>query len=163
MAAPAHPSLNILYALARFMSPALIIEIGTGPGQSTAAFARALVDCGKGGRLVTVDRWAGEGRNADEAKSKLDSLGLTAEFVTAPSQQYLPALADDSADIVFVDGDHKYAAALMDIRQAARVASRLVIVHDVEQEQVRRALDDSGLAWTRLGLTFAVVSPGHRE
>ena len=165
MPAPEHPSLNILYSITRFMSPARMLEIGTGPGNSASAFAQALVDCGKGGTLTSVDAWVGPpGRNADEARARHEAMGIppgTVEFVSAPSQSYLPKLAGGSIDIVFVDGNHHFAAALADIREAVRIARRLVVVHDVDQKEVYDALEESGWPWARIGLTFGVISPGH--
>jgi len=145
----------LLYSLVRLLRPKWVVEIGVYHGHTTAWILRALTD-NKFGRYVGVDSWEGptmvegvEGGPADAMKRLTDNgIATRARFVTSDSRDFLKGKPDAWADIIVVDGCHEYEVAVVDIREALRVASKLVFVHDANQIGVRKALlEIGGGAW----------------
>ena len=94
---------RILQLLTLLHKPAFVVEIGSLFGYSTVHIARGLPP---GGRIV--------GLEIDAAAAHLARLGITmaglsdkAQIVHGDALDYIPALADGSVDMVFIDGDKK--------------------------------------------------------
>ena len=129
-----------LYGLVRMAKPKSILEIGVSRGHMTAWLALALAHNGNGGALTSLDNWSrahgGEATSPLWAQKRLDDnrLGGRVNFVSSSSLDYLRAQPTESFDFVWVDGDHSYEGAKADIVEAMRVASKLVGVHDTNQQ-----------------------------
>jgi len=141
----------LLYSLCTLLRPAKVIEIGTCAGHSTVWLALAVQQCG--GHLISVDNYSrthgGITDNPEVARQRLKDSGLldVVTFITSDSIPFMKQQPDNSADIVWVDGSHDYKGALGDIIEALRVASKLIIVHDVCHPgcpTVRRACTEVG-------------------
>jgi len=102
-----------------------VLEIGTARGKTTTFLALG------GCRLVTIDVDVMRGKYAEFA-AQLLRIKDKITFITARSNPLLSYFKDNSFDAVFVDGDHKYEAAYWDIKEAVRIARKLVLVHDVD-------------------------------
>ncbi len=139
-----------LYGIILNARPHRVIEIGVRGGHATAWIALALEDAGRG-HVVGVDKWASPNSPYElcypAAVERLEDLRLEhrVTLVRMDSIKFLRTQANGSAEIVIVDGGHSYRQALADIRQAVRVASRLIIVHDATNiTDVNRACKDVG-------------------
>ncbi len=156
------PEKYVLYAVVCMLHPKRILEIGISRGHSTSWLARGLADHPsvgidprrlQPGTLTAVDNWSKEGGGyADDSapvRKRLADTGLTkyVEIVKADSQEFMKKQPSNSFDIVFVDGDHSEEMVRADIEQARRLASRLVIAHDVcspELPHIRRVCEEIG-------------------
>jgi len=127
-----------LLATVFMVEPRSILEIGVSAGHATlwlAAAARLA-----GARMVSVDDWSaahgGRAKGPEKAAKRLEDNGLAGavEFVGSDSVTYLRSCADKEFDLVWVDGDHSLEGASADIKEALRVAGKLVIVHDTNQK-----------------------------
>jgi len=98
-----HEHLETLRMLTIMTQPNSILEIGTGRGDSTLAFAEGLAHNGKG-HLITLDI-----KTSNEALDTIQDEGLS-QFVTflrMSSQDYLKKLDGvNSIDMIFIDGLH---------------------------------------------------------
>jgi len=142
----------LLYALIKLYRAKRVLEIGVSAGHSTLWLAQAVSE--NNGQLTALDNWSrtngGRAGSEKQARKRLMDNGLQryVSFVSTDSQAFLQKQADGSFDVVWVDGDHAYLVALADVKEAARVASQLVVVHDTAQRAystVRRACKESGL------------------
>lgn len=127
-----------LLATVLMVKPRSILEIGVSAGHATlwlAAAARL-----SGARMVSVDDWSaahgGRAKGPEKAAKRLADNGLAdaVEFIGNDSVAYMRSCADKGFDLVWVDGDHSFEGASADIREALRVAGKLVIVHDTNQK-----------------------------
>jgi hypothetical protein len=133
----------LLYALVAHHRPSSILEIGTGRGFGSLCMARALVDLGRPGSIVTVDvlddttplDWAID----DGSGPRLEALsrrevwerhfpGALRERIRqcrGTSSAVLQDLHREGfrADLVYIDGDHTYSAVAHDFFSALRLAS----------------------------------------
>jgi hypothetical protein len=134
----------LLYALVAHHRPDRILEIGTGRGFASLCMARALVDHGLPGRIITVDvldadlavDWAideGQGPrverrsrrevwNAHFAPAVLERI----ETRVGDSRTALPRLESEGfrPDLVYIDADHTYSAVSHDFFSCLRLAAR---------------------------------------
>lgn len=140
-----------LYSLVSLYRPKHVIEIGCSAGHSTAWLALACMHCKA--KLTSVDNFSkkhgGRAEGPQIPKKRLLDTKLGIEkvvtFVKSDSAEFLSKQPDKSTEIVWVDGAHDYESASKDIKQALRVASHLVVVHDTFQQaydDVRRACSD---------------------
>ena len=117
-----------------------VLEIGVSRGHMTLwlAFAQSA----HGGKLTRLDNWSkmhgGEATSPSYALKRLkdNKLNGVVDFVSSDSYTYLCDKADDSFDLVHVDGDHGFEGAYKDIKEAIRVAKCMVTVHDTNQGYV---------------------------
>lgn len=133
-----------------------VLEVGSAFGFSTITMGQHAAS------LVAVDPHDGRARNGNAyeyemlagslevLRSNLRDAGLTnkVEIRVGRSQDLLPELlyADYEFDLVFIDGDHSYAATLRDLRDALRLLSPdgVLAVHDYGEDTcpgVQRAVD----------------------
>lgn len=134
--------------------PERVIEIGVSRGAVTAYLAAALEENGKG-RLISVDNWSqnfgGKADGPAAACHRVDALGLKerVRFVSQDSQRFLAEQKDNSAGLVWVDGDHSYEGAKADVIEAIRISNTVVGVHDTShghhKEDIRRVIRELGI------------------
>jgi predicted O-methyltransferase YrrM len=120
-----------------------ILEIGSWAGASTITWARAIKDLGLTGSVHCVDIWepyfdleANPAEIYAQMNRAADHNGIFNEFhrnITAASvedivtitrgnsRRVLPAIANDSYQIVFIDASHLYADVYSDILEAKRL------------------------------------------
>lgn len=93
----------VLEMLIRVSEPRHVLEIGTLFGYSTIYLARGLPE---GGRVTTVEV---NPQAAALAQRNFAAAGLAEriELVVGDAIEYLVDVADDSVDVVFIDGDKK--------------------------------------------------------
>lgn len=128
---------EFLPKLARAANASRILEIGSWAGASTIVWARAVGECG---RVVCVDPWQSyhdarwqkhaRYRRVNRAcrreriyplfRNNVAAAGVAERVVAirAPSRVALPLLQRESFDLVYVDGDHTYAAFRNDLEMA---------------------------------------------
>jgi len=163
-----------LYSLLRMLKPDTVLEIGVSAGHSTCWLAQALKD-NKRGHLTSVDNWGatagGCGPSPERADKRLraNKLRKFVTLVSADSHDFLKGCEAKSIDVIWVDGDHRYVRALVDIQQSLRIAKLLVIVHDTNQkayDDVRLACDalpfDGAFVDSRRGM-FLINPAGYRR
>ncbi len=135
---------RLLWNAARESGVARVVEIGSYHGRSAIVLARALA--GKG-EVVAIDPHAGNDRGPQEwegsaAAGQADHERFLANLAQAgvadgvrhvrqPSARALGAV-EGSVDVLYVDGSHRYAEALADVRGwGARVRpGGVLLVHD---------------------------------
>lgn len=120
-----------------------ILEIGSWAGASTITWARAIKDLGLMGSVRCVDIWepyfdlkANPAEIYEQMSRAADHDGIFKEFrrniatagvedivsvTRGNSRDVLPAIADDSYQIIFIDASHLYADVYGDILQAKRL------------------------------------------
>lgn len=134
----------LLYALVARHRPQRILEIGTGRGFASLCMARALVDGGLPGRIVTLDvldadlavDWAiddGRGPRVERRSRKETWAAFFPPAVVerieqrqGDSRTALPRLEAEGfrPDFVYVDADHTYSAVAHDFFSCLRLAER---------------------------------------
>lgn len=104
----------VVYYLIRQFNLTSLLEIGTGRGYVTLCAAKAFYDAGVQGKIVTIDPAADE--NFFKALQQVFPQQWFANitFVKGFSGDVLPQL-NEKFDIVYIDGDHSYAATKQDI------------------------------------------------
>ncbi len=132
------------YDLVRFMKPRVIAELGVHWGTSFFAFAQAVKDGGLSTRLVGVDTWRGDNHTGPYGNEVLESVrGIgrrrfpSVEFMLLPMtfDEALPQVADESIDLLHVDGFHEYAAVEHDFESwlPKLAPDGIVLLHDVAE------------------------------
>jgi hypothetical protein len=129
------------YRLARLLQPRRILEIGVRFGYSAAAFLAA----SPGAEYYGVD--ADNGTHGGIPGAYREALAmLTRQFphsvikvARLDTQREIPE--GSGYDLVHVDADHTYEGCLSDLRLAARLGNRWVLVDDVSLASV------PGVAW----------------
>jgi len=100
------PLARMLFQLCRYVQPAMVIELGTSLGLTTAYLAAAVPDA----RVITVE---GSKAIAAEARRNLQQLRLhNVDFRQALFADVLPEIRATLREpfLLFVDGDHRYAS-----------------------------------------------------
>jgi len=104
----------LIYNLIKRYKMTSMLEIGFGRGYSTFCAARAFYDMGVSGKIITVDP------KLDENYLKMLQQVFPPEwfdmieFARGPSEKMVPQLGDQKFDLVYIDGDHSYAATKLD-------------------------------------------------
>lgn len=137
-----------LYELAYFSSGD-VLELGTNRGLSTSILARALLDAGRGHRLVTIDIQPAfiEHARAELEERKLDSI---VEFLCGDASSFLDKFVADGAKFgfAFVDHSHAYEPVLKACQSLDRLLSpgSFALFHDYTDRRntLRRNVGESG-------------------
>lgn len=135
----------MLYSIVRKLKPRVILELGTGRGYGAFSMAKALVDGGVNGKLITVDRTPSEQSiewpyvNSDQENvtitSSLDQfwdanlppeLHARIEFRRGDTASVHNLLADQAGmiDLVFIDSDHTYNGVALDFLSAHSISGK---------------------------------------
>jgi len=134
-----------------------VLEIGAYQGRSAccmAEFAEHVIsvdphDC----RSLPRDRQARA--SLGDMLRNLDRFGLRekVEIVAVPIEDVESRFADDSFDVVFIDGDHRYEAVVRDLRIARRAVKPggVIAVHDYgNRAGVTQAVDELKLPFKQV-------------
>lgn len=136
---------SLLQSLANTLSEeAMVVNIGAGPGTSTAAILRGLLHLERA-NLLSID----VEYNKDEIAT-LEEQGLydteKYTFFKGRSDEAVKNL-EANLDMVFVDGEHSYTAVFNDLKSYSELIKPggLLICHDYKdprQVEVTKAIDD---------------------
>lgn len=136
-----------------------VIELGSAMGYSTVAMALVAT------HVTAVDPHSGIPGSRVAFLRNLQAYGVSARvtLVNSTSAAYCQGCDHTAAaDLVFIDGDHSYPAALHDLRCASRLVrpSGAIAIHDYARiDSVRRAVGDWSSAVPRVVDSLAVFSP----
>jgi predicted O-methyltransferase YrrM len=125
---------QLLFRLARYYRPGVVVELGTSLGLSTAYLAAGVKEGGLGdGKLWTIE---GSGSVAERAAGHLSELGLVGvEVVTGNFDVVLEPLVErvGPVNLAFVDGNHRYEPTLryFDILMRHSVGPSTLIFDDI--------------------------------
>lgn len=136
-----------LYSLARLIGAGKIIEVGVRCGHSTAWLAEAAKCNAPDARVYAVDNWKQVSVGPAKARERLRDLGLLGyvHLVTDDSLHYLKQQPPLSADLLFIDGDHSYAAVMADLQEAFRISRKAIVAHDADNiKDVNQACKELG-------------------
>ena len=106
-----HEHLATLELLMSFMQPDLIVEIGTGPGHSTLAFALGC-SINNRGHVITIDI-----EDCGQAKDLIKFDNDLNDYVTFIQSNSLKLKMDGGIDILFIDGLHTYEQVKKEIKR----------------------------------------------
>ena len=132
-----------LYELASAEGAEQTIEVGLALAMSALFFCRAVI--GRGGSHVAIDpfqesSWGGAGLMVLEEAGVRDHV----EVIEEESQLALPRLVSEARtfDIAFVDGDHRFESALMDLYFMTRLVrpEGLIVMDDMWMPSIRTAV-----------------------
>jgi predicted O-methyltransferase YrrM len=130
------------------------IEVGMALGMSTLFLCQAVI--GRGGSHVAIDpfqesSWGGAGLITLEQAGVREHV----EFIEEESQLALPRLVSEGRtfDLAFIDGDHRFESALMDLYFMTRLVrpDGLIVMDDIWMPSIRTAV---AYAERNLGLTL---------
>lgn len=136
----------------------LVYEIGSWKGRSSYALASS------GTSTVCIDHWQGAsdliiGLHSLNEEAKLQD--IHAEFIKnvggfqnmayikLPSLEGAKELKGYTADMVFIDGGHEFAEVVADIEAWKPKATKLLCGHDIDRDDVRRALEFCNIPYQR--------------
>jgi predicted O-methyltransferase YrrM len=119
------------------------IEVGFALGMSALFLCQAVIP--RGGRHVAIDpfqwsSWGGAGlRTLEDA-----GVGAQVELIEEESQLALPRLVSEgrSFDLAFIDGDHRFESALLDLYFMTRLVrpGGLIVMDDMWLPSIRTAV-----------------------
>jgi predicted O-methyltransferase YrrM len=118
---------RLLYRLAVHYQPGSIIELGTSLGLTTAYFSKAR----PASDLITIE---GSSAIADIARENLQLLGCSnVQVMTGNFDDLLPSILSrqKSLDLVYIDGNHRYAPTMDYFRQCVdRSGNDTILIFD---------------------------------
>lgn len=91
---------------------ARMVEVGSLAGESAVIFAES----GRFERVTCVDPWAGDAAAFEDAFDDATAGHAVIEKLKAASPAAAELFPDASLDLVYIDGDHRFAAVVGDIR-----------------------------------------------
>lgn len=124
---------QILYTLARFLKPDVMVEIGGWAGCSASHFALAARANGKG-RVISVDNGIGGKQHGVQMS---DEFRQYVSLVQANGQDWLAQQADGSIDLIFEDADHSTSlvALLSHLAMTKLRPGGILVNHDAGHDQ----------------------------
>lgn len=106
------------YDYIRFMEPSVIVELGSYYGCSAFAFLQAVKDGKTGSKFYAIDTWQGDDFTKNDYKEDIytqykrinDSCFADVDSVMVRStfDEACPEFADESIDLLHIDGSHAY-------------------------------------------------------
>lgn len=146
---------KILIQLASAVPPSqVIVEIGNYRGRSTVALALG-TQIGNGNRIYSIDPHlefqgilGGEFGPQDMAALYTNltraNVGSSVATICLPSTTAAKAWMDQNIGLLWLDGDHRYAAVLADVTAWLPFvnAGSVVAFHDIDSPDVQRLLDE---------------------
>jgi hypothetical protein len=135
---------NWAYDLVRFIRPPVIAELGVHWGTSLFAFAQAVKDANLASRMIGVDTWRGDNHTGPYGTEVLGTVQKIADtwfprqkfdFHPMTFDEALPLVADESVDLMHIDGFHTYEAVEHDFETwLPKLAPEgIILLHDVDQ------------------------------
>jgi hypothetical protein len=104
----------LMYYLIQKFNLRSMLEIGFGRGYATFCCAKAFYDMGVQGRIVTIDPVIDEKYIKSLASMFPRQVFEMIEFAKGTSEDVVPKLDERKFDLVYIDGDHSYAATKKD-------------------------------------------------
>jgi len=103
----------LIYHLIKKFNLKSFLEIGFGRGYVTCCAAMAMNELGQGGKVVTIDPMLKEENINNLASVFPKDFFNNVSFMQGISQEVIPTL-NQSFDMIYIDGDHRYAAVKSD-------------------------------------------------
>lgn len=119
----------LIYYLIRQFNLTSMLEIGFGRGYSTFCAAKAFYDAGINGKIVTVDPNLDENYIASMQKALPQELFKHIAFARGRSQEAIPKIHGEF-DLVYIDGDHSYAATASDWQMTRNKFNKFMLFDD---------------------------------
>jgi hypothetical protein len=106
------------YDFVRFLQPRTIVELGTHWGLSFFSFCQAVADSGSGARCFAVDSWVGDPHSGVYPEQVYYGARRIAELcypgvatlLRSQFDEAIPLSANQSIDLLHIDGYHTYEA-----------------------------------------------------
>ena len=128
--------------LIKMLRPRTFVELGTFRGDSYMAFCQAAAKIRTGTQCTAVDNWTGDAHAGfygpeilRELKATHDPLyGSFSRLLRAEFPNALPQFAENSIDLLHIDGHHTYEAVKQDFEQwLPKLSNRAVVLfHDTQ-------------------------------
>jgi predicted O-methyltransferase YrrM len=127
-----------LYSVVFSKKPKHILEIGHYKGWSTCVMYGAVCD-NNHGHIYSVDR-------TDEIQPAVKALiqsRTTLIHECSSNLLHIPEIENKKFQLVFIDGDHSYDWALLDLHNSVQLADKecCFLVHDIDLDSVNHAVD----------------------
>lgn len=129
-----------------------VVEIGSWTGMSTHALLS-----GCKGLVYAIDTFEGTSDEIDVSMALAKTGTLQEVFMTNvghfPNLRVVKATSEyasqffepKSIDMVWIDGDHRYDAFMLDLKLWTPICKKLLCGHDIRNEPVQQALKDFGI------------------
>lgn len=156
------------FAATQMLQPRIIVELGTHKGDSYCAFCQAVQTLDIDARCFAIDAWTGDSHSGYYSQTVLEDLRshhdpIYGSFSTLLPMAFDAALAhfaDESIDLLHIDGKHTYEAVFHDFSSWRPKLSRraVVLFHDISEFG-----DDFGVHrfWAQLSEQFPAFSFTH--
>jgi len=152
---------------------ATIVEVSAWMGESVIYLARALQRHGKTCRVVAVDTFAGEPTDAEQVKivaehggsvravfdANVKAAGVSIEVIEGDSAEAADQFDNGKVFAVFIDGDHSTYGVLRDLEAWRQKAHGIIAGHDIDAENVKRAVDAYFDRWQVVGRCWIGLQP----